>query len=102
MRCRLNRTAQTIFTGIRMFRTCGRVAALLATFLVFSPLASAQISWNVTYADGSIGPGGTGFADPTVVGTTTLGQLRRDSITAATNYLGKIVDGRGTVNLTLD
>ena len=76
-----------------------RVVASFAVLFLAAPLANAQIVWNVTYADGNIRPSGTGFADPTVSGSTTIGQLRRDSVTAATNYLGSVLDGRGTVNL---
>ncbi len=38
----------------------------------------------------------------TVVGSTTVGQLRRDSVTAALNYWGTVLDGRGTTNLTFN
>jgi autotransporter-associated beta strand protein len=85
-----------------MCRIAHRLGYLLAAFLATAAPAAAQITWNVTYADGVIGTSGTGFADPTVAGTTTLGQLRRDSITAATVYLNTVLDGRGTVNLSFD
>jgi autotransporter-associated beta strand protein len=75
-----------------------RIVASFAVLFLAAP-ADAQIVWNVTYADGNIGSGGIGFADPTVSGSTTVGQLRRDSVTAALDYLGKQLDGRGTVNL---
>lgn len=50
---------------------------------------SAQITWNVTYTDSE----GVGFYDPVE------GQLRRDSILAATQYLNTVLDGRGTVHI---
>lgn len=65
-----------------------RWVALLGMLSLAAP-CQAQITWNITYAD----PAGTGFYDPT------YGQLRRDSITAATQYLNTVLDGRGTVNL---
>ena len=68
----------------------------------YSGTAFAQITWNVTYADGTIRPGGVGFADPAALNGSTHGQLRRNSITAATQYLSTVLDGRGTVNLTFD
>jgi len=85
-----------------MIRSASRFGFLLVALFANAAPAFAQITWNVTYSDGNIGPGGIGFADPTVVGSTTVGQLRRDSITAATNYLGTVFDGRGTVNLNFD
>jgi hypothetical protein len=64
--------------------------------------ASAQISWNVTYQDVIAGTQ-FGFDDRTIVsGSLTVGQLRQNSITAATNYLSTILDGRGSVNLRFD
>ncbi len=82
-----------------MFANTARVALLFVGFAGFCPTVSGQITWNVTYDDGAIRTGGTGFADPTVVGSTTLGQLRRDTVTAAFNYLNTVLDGRGTTNL---
>jgi autotransporter-associated beta strand protein len=80
-----------------------RFLVVFAALCLTAPSASAQIVWNVTYdGDGNIRSGGTGFADPTVSGSTTIGQLRRDSVTAATTYLGTVLDGRGTVNLNFD
>lgn len=60
----------------------------------------AQITWNITYLDGA----GVGFNDNTVDSGETLsrGQLRRNSITAATTYLSTVLDGRGTVNAEFD
>ncbi len=57
--------------------------------------AQAQLTWNHTFLD----PMGTGFNDTTVVGSTTVGALRRASATAATDYLSTILDGRGTIRL---
>ncbi len=90
-----------------MLRLGTRAAILLAAVVVgfASPgTASAQITWTVTYADGNIGPGGVGFADPTVPTgeTKSLGQLRRDSVTAATAYLSTVLDGRGALQITFD
>lgn len=76
-----------------------RLGLSLAAFVLFNSQVAAQINWTMTYADGEIGAGGLGFADPTVVNSTTLGQLRRDSITAAVGYLNTVLDGRGTVKL---
>ncbi|MDW8243944.1 MAG: hypothetical protein RMJ88_12100 [Thermogemmata sp.] len=70
----------------RLVVCCG--GAWLALLLTTTSVA-AQITWNITYLD----PNGTGFYDPT------YGQLRRNSIVAATQYLGTVLDGRGTVNL---
>ncbi len=61
----------------------------LTGILVWCAPLTAQITWNITYAD----PEGTGFYDPIE------GQLRRDSILAATQYLNTVLDGRGTVNI---
>jgi hypothetical protein len=60
----------------------------LTGILVWCAPLTAQITWNITYA-----PEGTGFYDPIE------GQLRRDSILAATQYLNTVLDGRGTVNI---
>lgn len=62
--------------------------------------AFGQISWNFNYLDGNISAGGYGFADGTVVGSTTVGQLRRDSVNATAAYMNTILDGRGTINAT--
>ena len=83
-----------------MFRLLLRFGLVVSSFGVTAVPALAQVQWNVTYADGSIGAGGIGFADPTVSGSTTIGQLRRNSIAAATTYLGTVIDGRGTMNLS--
>ena len=85
-----------------MSRLAFRFAFLVAAFLVTAAPASAQIVWNINYSEGPIQLGGLGFANPTVVGSTTVGQLRRDSVTAATQYWGTILDGRGTTNLNFD
>ncbi|GIW85533.1 MAG: hypothetical protein KatS3mg107_1193 [Gemmataceae bacterium] len=61
----------------------------LIGLLFWSAPLPAQITWNITYSD----PAGTGFNDPVE------GQLRRDSILAATQYLNTVLDGRGTVNI---
>jgi autotransporter-associated beta strand protein len=73
----------------------------LAVALSLPGSAAAQITFSVTYDDGNIVAGGTGFADPTVLSgeTLSLGQLRRNSVTAALNSLSKVLDGRGTVQL---
>jgi autotransporter-associated beta strand protein len=77
-----------------MFRTAFRLGLLLVALAVTAAPASAQITWNVTY-------NGTHWNDSTPNGTSTLGQLRRDSVTAATLYLNTVLDGRGTTNITL-
>jgi hypothetical protein len=65
-----------------------------------TPTANAQIKWTVTYADGDVRDEVVGFADPTVPSgeSLSLGDLRRNSVTAAFDYLNKVIDGRGTVN----
>jgi autotransporter-associated beta strand protein len=75
-----------------------RLGLLLALILFAAPRAQAQITWNVTYQDAGTG---AGFDDPTVISgeTKSLGQLRQDSVQAALNYLGTVLDGRGTTNL---
>lgn len=70
---------------------------LLGTVLATSP-SSAQINWNVSYSDVT-NQTGAGFDDPTIVGGISLGQHRRDAVTAATVYLNTVLDGRGTVLL---
>lgn len=85
-----------------MSRVAARSFVVCLAFLTLSSTASAQINWNVTYADGNIGVGGKGFADPTVVSGSTAGQLRRDSVNAAFTYLNTVLDGRGTVELTFE
>jgi autotransporter-associated beta strand protein len=94
-------------TGLSLRRLGYRIAlaiAVLGVPLLAGAPARAQITYNVTYSDGNIGPGGIGFADPTVDPGETLsrGQLRRNSITAALNYLGTVLDGRGTVHITVN
>lgn len=75
---------------------------LLAVALVFGGFAPAfgQITWNFTYSDSA----GNGFNDSTVDSgeTKSRGQLRKDSLAAATTYLNTIVDGRGTINANLN
>jgi autotransporter-associated beta strand protein len=74
-----------------------RLLILCAALTVTAASASAQIVWNVTYED--VKQSKTfGFNDPTVSGSTTVGELRRDTVKAATNYLNTIVDARGTVD----
>lgn len=65
-----------------MYRLMYRLALLFAVVAATAAPASAQINWNVTYQDVT-GGSGVGFDDHTVVGTTTVGQLRQASITAA-------------------
>jgi autotransporter-associated beta strand protein len=69
---------------------------LLATGLGASK-ATAQVTYNVTYADGA----GAGFNDNTVDAGETLSrsQLRKNTITAVINYMQTVFDGRGTVDL---
>jgi hypothetical protein len=73
--------------------------SVFVLFLTTGP-AFGQISWNFDYLDGNITAGGYGFADGTVVGSTTVGQLRRDSVNATAAYMNTILDGRGTINAT--
>lgn len=75
----------------------------LVAVLAFAAQSFAQITWNFTYQD-VVQNNGIGFADPTVDPGQTLsrGQLRQDSITAATVYLNTILDGRGTINAGFD
>src|SRR6187401_972009 len=77
-----------------MIRFTLRLGLLVLALGAFAPPVAAQIQWNVTYT-------GSGWTDTTVIGSTTVGQARQDSINSATNYLNTIVDGRGTVNITL-
>lgn len=69
--------------------------------LLLPGFATAQITWQFNYADGSIAPGGYGFADPAIPTGEALsyGQLRRNSLSAAATYLNSVVDGRGNVEL---
>lgn len=71
----------------------------LALLLLVPGLAPAQITWQFDFQD----PAGVGFNSPVVPPgeTLTIGQLRRNSLTAATAYLNTVLDGRGTVNLTV-
>jgi autotransporter-associated beta strand protein len=73
-----------------------RVLVAVAVLGLCSP-AFGQITWNFTFSDAA----GSGFNDGGVDGGETLsrGQLRRNSITAATNYLDLFLDGRGTANI---
>ncbi len=77
-----------------MSARCLLVAALL---LAVAGSAPAQINWSVTYADAV----GSGFNATTVPSgeTLSLGALRKNSVTAAFNYMGTVLDGRGTVAL---
>jgi autotransporter-associated beta strand protein len=74
-----------------------RIALVVAALICAPAPALAQINWTVAYSDGPIQAGGFGFADPTPAGSTTVGQLRRDSVTASLNYWNTILDGRGTI-----
>jgi autotransporter-associated beta strand protein len=85
-------------SGGRMLHHAGRSCIALIVILLLGTTSSAQITWNVTYQDVIIN-NNSGFDSPTLVNGVTLGQLRRDSVTAATQYLNTILDGRGTVNL---
>ena len=79
-----------------MNSTLFRIVTAVAALLLASQSASAQIVWNVNYSDSN----GQGFNDTTILsGSLTVGQARRDSVTAALDYLSTVLDGRGTVNL---
>ena len=78
-----------------MLRTTFRLLVCCFALATANSSATAQINWNVTYTDVT-SSSGLGFDDPI------LGKLRRDSVTAATNYLGTILDGRGTTNLNFN
>lgn len=78
-----------------MVKAILRLAVLTGSLVLFAAPAQAQISWNVTFS-------GAEWSDPTSMGGSTVGQLRKDSIMAATVYLNSIVDGRGTVNITFN
>src|SRR5947207_8360605 len=67
--------------GVDMARIAFRLGLLVAALAAWATPARAQITWNVTYTDGNIVPGtpALGFADGTISGGTTIGQLRRDS-----------------------
>jgi autotransporter-associated beta strand protein len=80
------------------FRRLAFGLLVLVGFLGFSTGAKAQITWSVTYAD----PAGVGFNDTSVVGSTTLGQIRKDTVTAAANYLSTMLDGRGNLQITFN
>lgn len=73
------------------------VAAALST----ATPATAQISWTFVYQDGAIRAGGVGFADPTVLPgeTVSLGQLRRETMSAAAAILNTHLDGRGSARI---
>ena len=74
-----------------MSPTALRLGLLVVALAAFSPPASAQITWNPTFS-------GSHWTDTTPMGGSTVGQLRRNSVTAATTYLSTVLDGRGTVN----
>ncbi len=78
-----------------------RLLCVAVFLLAATSTALGQITWNFTYSDDTnTTPANFGFADPTAVNSTTLGQLRKASATAATAYLNTVLDGRGTVALT--
>jgi len=87
--------------GGYMFRQGVRICIVLSAILFFSASGIAQINWKVTYQD-VINGSNFGFNDPTLVNGVSLGQLRRDSVTVATQYLNTVLDGRGTVNLLFE
>src|SRR5262245_61925769 len=76
----------------------------LVALLAWAVPSFAQITWNFTFSDSTGAGNQFGFNDTTIDPGQTLsrGQLRRDSITAATVYLNTILDGRGTVNASSD
>jgi hypothetical protein len=59
---------------LRLWLIAGSLVALSA------PAVAQGINWNITYS-------GTQWNDNTPIGSTTVGQARRDSIVAATVYL---------------
>ena len=82
-----------------MFKRETTISAVLVLLFSCSPIF-AQITWGFTYADTA----GTGFNSTTVSAGETLtdGQLRKNSLVAATTYLNTIIDGRGAINLTMN
>lgn len=70
----------------------GWFAGLAACGLAFSlpAVASAQVTYNVTYSDA----GSFGFADPT------FGATRQTTVNSVFSYLATQIDGRGSANIT--
>lgn len=73
-------------------RLSRRLSVVFAAVLALTSPAFGQITWNFTYSD----PAGSGFNDATV------GQLRKDSLIAASQYLSSMLDGRGNINANLN
>jgi autotransporter-associated beta strand protein len=76
------------------------LALVLGLLLPASVFAQAGITWNFSYLDAA----GQGFNSTTVDAGETLsqGQLRRNSVTAATAYLSTVLDGRGSITLQFE
>lgn len=76
-----------------MSRTCRSGLITLLVLVLAAPAARAQLTWNFTYADTGTGQG---FDAPTV------GQQRKDTITAVTNYMATVFDARGQISFQWD
>lgn len=72
-----------------------RFGLLVLTFVLSGTAAQAQISWTFNYADVT-NASGFGFDDAT------SGATRRNTVTAVTNYLNTVLDGRGAIDFDWD